>query len=228
MNKTTLNGTRKFGLSALIRNASLLLSMAGLLFLVAPRAQADDEQQDPPTRVARISYIDGTVSMQPGGEGDWGSAAKNRPVTIGDKLWVDKDSRAELQAGQVAIHLGSMTALSFLNLDAGVTQMRLAEGSVNFRVRALQQGELSELDTPNLAFTVKQAGDFRVDVSENGDATRITVIVSGSRWRASGIHRYRQYPVQLSGCPGTRRLGPVGLGTRCQGRQFRFREIRFA
>src|SRR5271167_2896392 len=130
----------------------------------------DDESHNPPSRVARTSFTEGSVSLQPGGTGDWGVAAKNRPVTIGDKLWVDKDSRAELQAGQVNIHLGSMTALSFLNLDAGITQMRLAEGSINFRVRALQQGELCELDTPNLAFTVKQAGDFRIDVSENGDA----------------------------------------------------------
>jgi len=37
------------------------------------------------------------------------------------------------------MHLGSMTALSFLNLDEGVTQMRLAEGSLNFRVSELRQ-----------------------------------------------------------------------------------------
>jgi hypothetical protein len=191
MNTKTIAGRRNFGLWAVIRNAALLLSMTGLLCLAAPKAQADDEQQDPPTRVARISYIDGTVSMQPGGEGDWGNAAKNRPVTIGDKLWVDKDSRAELQAGEVSIHLGSMTALSFLNLDAGITQIRLPEGSINFRVRALQQGELCELDTPNLAFTVKQAGDFRLDVDENGDATRVTVITGEGEVTAGG----KTYPV---------------------------------
>jgi len=143
------------------RLIALSLTLAGLLFLVAPviRAQAQenvanvtpqdnsemvpsaDDSQDPPSRVARVSYLDGSVSLQPGGTGDWGVAAKNRPVTIGDKLWTDKDSRAELQAGQAAIHVGSMTALSFLNLDQNVIQMRLAEGHVNFRVRELRQGE---------------------------------------------------------------------------------------
>jgi hypothetical protein len=154
---------------------SFLLCFAGLLSLAARQARAD-EDKDPPTRVARISYIDGTVSLQPGGQGDWGSATKNRPVTIGDKIWVDKDSRAELQAGQAAIHLGSMTALSFLNLDENVTQMRLAEGSLNFRVRELRAGDLFEVDAPNMAFTVKQAGAFRIDVSENGDSARVTLI----------------------------------------------------
>ncbi len=162
----------------------LLLTFTGLLFLAAPKARAD--QGDPPTRVARISYIDGSVSLQPGGQGEWGSAARNRPMTIGDKIWVDKDSRAELQAGQAAVHLGSMTALSFLNLDQGITQIRLAEGSINFRVRELREGELYEVDAPNLAFTVKQAGAFRIDVNENGDATRVTVIRGEGEVTAGG------------------------------------------
>jgi hypothetical protein len=153
---------------------SLLLCLTGLLLIGTPKARAD--QGDPPTRVARISYVDGAVSMQPGGSGDWGAAATNRPVTIGDKIWSDKDSRAELQAGQAAIHLGGMTALSFLNLDENIIQMRLAEGSVNFRVRELREGDLYEVDAPNLAFTVKQAGAFRIDVDENGDSSRVTVI----------------------------------------------------
>ena len=99
------------------------------------------------------SYIDGTVSFQPGGQGDWGAATRNRPVTIGDKIWADNNSRAELQAGQASIHIASMTALSFLNLDEQTTQMRLAEGTINFRVREMREGDVYEVDTPNLAFT---------------------------------------------------------------------------
>src|ERR1700730_6221957 len=82
--------------------------------------QASPDAPDPPSRVARLSYFDGSVSVQPGGSADWGAAARNRPVTIGDKLWVDKAARAELQAGQASIHLGAMTALSFLNLDQNI------------------------------------------------------------------------------------------------------------
>jgi hypothetical protein len=163
----------------------MLLCLAGVLSFVAPKARADEEK-DPPTRVARISYVDGSVSLQPGGQGDWGSAAKNRPMTIGDKIWVDKDSRAELQAGTAAVHLGSMTALSFLNLDQGITQMRLAEGSINFRVSELREGDLYEVDAPNLAFTVKQAGAFRIDVDENGDSARVTVIRGEGEVTAGG------------------------------------------
>ena len=170
--------------SSIKSSLSLLLCLGGLLFLAVQKASADEG--DPPTRVARLSSVDGSVSMQPGGSGDWGSAARNRTVTIGDKIWSDKDSRAELQAGQASIHLGSMTALSFLNLDENIIQMRLAEGSINFRVRELRQGEVYEVDAPNLAFMVKQAGAFRIDVNENGDSSRVTAIRGEGEVTAGG------------------------------------------
>ena len=175
------------------RKSSLVvwLSLATLLFSLAPisRAQGEsqnDENADPPSRVARISFLDGSVSMQPGGAGDWGAASINRPVTIGDKLWTDQNSRLELQAGQASIHIGAMTALSFLNLDGNATQMRLAEGHVNFRVREMREGDLYEVDAPNMAFTVKEAGAFRIDVNENGDATGVTVIRGEGEVAAGG------------------------------------------
>jgi hypothetical protein len=166
------------------RATVLLMCAAGLVLFVAPRARADEG--DPPSRVARISYLDGNVSFQPAGTEDWAAAARNRPVTVGDKLWTDQDSRAELQAGQAALHLGSMTALSFLNLDENILQARIAEGAINFRVRELREGDLYEVDTPNAAFTVKEAGAFRIDVNENGDGTRLTVIRGEGEITAGG------------------------------------------
>ncbi len=163
---------------------SLLVCLAGLLLFIAPKARADEG--DPPSRVARISYLDGNVSFQPSGTEDWAAAAKNRPVTVGDKLWTDQDSRAELQAGQASLHLGSMTALSFLNLDENILQARIAEGAINFRVREMREGDLYEVDTPNLAFTVKEAGAFRIDVNENGDGTRVMVIRGEGEITAGG------------------------------------------
>jgi Family of unknown function (DUF6600)/FecR protein len=162
----------------------LLMSLAGLLLFEAPKASADEG--DPPSRVARISFLDGNVSFQPAGTEDWAAAVKNRPVTVGDKLWSDQNSRAELQAGQASLHLGSMTALSFLNLDENIIQARIAEGAINFRVRELREGDLYEVDTPNLAFTVKEAGAFRIDVNENGDGTRVTVIRGEGEITAGG------------------------------------------
>src|SRR6266404_5334718 len=142
--------------------------------------------QDPPTRVARLSFVDGSVSFQPGGQGDWAQAMRNRPVTIGDKIWADNNARAEIQAGQASIHLSSTTALSFLNMDDQITQMRLAEGTINVRVRELREGDVYEIDTPNLTFNVTEAGAFRIDVDENGDSTGVTAIRGEGEVTANG------------------------------------------
>ena len=166
--------------------AMLLAPVLGLICLLSFASTARAEENDPPTRVARISYLHGSVSFQPGGDGEWGNAVINRPVTVGDRLWSDSDARAELQAGAAAVHLDGSTALSFLNLDERTTQMRMAEGAINFRVRELRSDDLYEVDTPNLAFTVTQAGAFRVDVNEAGDFTGVSVFRGEGEITAGG------------------------------------------
>src|SRR5712692_3609473 len=57
-----------------------LLSVALAMALFVPqRAAADDE--DPPARVARLSYTHGAVSFQPAGTDEWVSSVVNRPMT---------------------------------------------------------------------------------------------------------------------------------------------------
>ena len=152
------------------------LALAGLLLvygLSIPRAAADDD--DPPGRVARLSYAHGQVSFNPAGTDDWVSAVVNRPMTTGDKLWTDRDGRAELHIGSAAVRLSGTTGFSFLNLSDRMMQIRLTEGTVNLRVRRLGQDEAIEVDTPNLAFSVLRPGLYRLFVNEEGDTTMITV-----------------------------------------------------
>src|SRR5215471_15694428 len=119
-----------------------------VVVLVPSRALADDD--DPPSRVARLSYTNGEVSFSPAGTDDWVAAVTNRPITTGDKLWTDRNSRAELHIGSAAIRLGEQTGFSFLNLDDRMMQIRLTEGNIALRVRRLEQDETIEVDTPNL------------------------------------------------------------------------------
>ena len=46
-----------------------------------PLAHAQDQydQYDPPGRVARLGYMQGSVSFQPAGESEWVEAVANRP-----------------------------------------------------------------------------------------------------------------------------------------------------
>jgi hypothetical protein len=120
-----------------LRQTISMLAIAVVSAALVQRVVAQDQpdQDDPPSRVARLGYMQGSVSFQPAGESEWVEAAHNRPLTTGDKLWADRDSRAELSLGAAVIDLNSNTGISFLNLDDRTAQIQLSSGSISERVR---------------------------------------------------------------------------------------------
>ena len=130
---------------------------------------------DPPARVARIQYISGEVSMQPGGVDDWVAATLNRPLTSSDRVWTDKDSRAELNVGTAFIRMSSETSMTFNNLGDNSLQVQLDQGTLELTVSHLEPFEILEIDTPNLAFNVMEPGVYRIDVPANDNQTLVTV-----------------------------------------------------
>src|SRR5216684_2221312 len=147
--------------------------LALFLFIVVVRSAS--AYDDPPIRVARLNYVEGRVSFQPGGESDWGWASLNRPMTAGDSLWTGDRSRAEMHIGSTAIRVGGQTSVSFLNLDDRTVQIQLNSGTIDVRVRNLYRDDVFEVDTPNLAFTVLRRGDYRITVDPQGSFTTITL-----------------------------------------------------
>src|SRR5580692_1471493 len=134
------------------------------MFLVLTgMSQAQDA--DPPSRVARLNFIQGAISFQPAGTSDWLEADPNRPLTTGDQLWADEDSRGELHLGGAVLRISAQTAIAFLNLDDFNVQIQIAQGTADFRVRHLEDNENYEIDTPNLAFSILRPGEYRVNVS---------------------------------------------------------------
>jgi hypothetical protein len=180
---------------------ALLLSVAALS-VHAGTAAADD---DPPGRVARLNYIQGSVSLEPVGTQDWIAADPNRPLTTGDNLWADQDSRSELHVGSSVLRLSAQTGVSFLNLNDQITQLQLAQGSLYVRVRQLDEGEAFEIDTPNLAFSILRPGQYRVDVDPNGGSTMIA-LWGGSGSVTGGGQAYTLNPGQEFSFSGTDQL----------------------
>src|SRR4051812_23690204 len=117
---------------------SFTLTVVAAIAICSP-AFADD---DPPARVARLNYISGQVSIQPNGVNDWVTASINRPLTSSDRVWADKDARAELQLGGAAIRLDSNTSLTFVNVSDNNVQIQLDEGILNLHVTELFDGEI--------------------------------------------------------------------------------------
>src|SRR3984957_13359726 len=151
----------------------LLLSFTLLLILPSvTRAQdADQQDADPPSRVARLNLIQGSLSFQPAGPSDWVDANPNRPLTTGDQLWADQDSRGELHLGGSVLRIGGQTAVSFLNLTDQAVQIQVAQGSADLRVLHLEDNESYEIDTPNLAFSILRPGEYRIVVNGDGEVT---------------------------------------------------------
>ena len=172
-----------------------LLAATVLMLTFASVASADD---DPPGRVARIRYLQGSVSFQPAGESDWVSAVTNRPMTTGDQLWADAGSRAEVQIGSAIIRVDANTGFSFLNLDDRTVQIQLTEGTLNLRVQRLGRDEVFEVDTPNQAFSVTRPGQYRVEAGTDGNSSMVIVRQGQGEVTGGG----RTYDVQ-SGQSGT-------------------------
>ncbi len=137
-------------------------------------------QPDPPGRVARVDNMTGEISVQPHGTDEWVQAELNRPLTLSDNVWADKDSRAELDLGTGLLRIGSETSITLSNVSNDAVQIALHQGTLNVHVRHLYGGEVWEVDTPNLAFTVAENGDYRFDVDPNADTTAVTV------WKGQG------------------------------------------
>jgi hypothetical protein len=142
--------------------------------------------QDPPSQVARLNWINGSVSFQPASLDTWTSATVNYPLTTGDHLYTDRGARAEIHVGPNAIRLDSQTNFGFLNLDDQTVQMRFTEGAIEVRLRALNDQDAYEVDTPNGAISLLRTGDYRIDTDPDRNATMVTVYSGEAEVTAEG------------------------------------------
>jgi hypothetical protein len=128
---------------------------------------------DPPGRVARISLVDGQVSFRPADLDEWSDAARNYPLTTGDRVSTGRNGRTELDLGGALVRLGASTEISIQNLDDRAIELRLTGGTMDIRVRDLDPGDSVDVETPNGRMSARQPGTYRIDV--NGDRSTITV-----------------------------------------------------
>ena len=186
-------------------NPSHLFSLMGmLLFSLFTAAVSSTAYADPPGRVAHLSDTRGEVSYSPAGEDEWFGVVRNRPLIRGDRLWTDRDARAEFQVGSAAVRLGSNTSVEMLDLSDRLVQIKMTQGTLNLSVRRMHPGQVFEVATPMLAFTINRAGRYRIDVDRRNAATTIVVwegageaYGDNSSFRLRGGDRVRFYESDL-------------------------------
>ena len=140
-----------------------------LLFLIIPFSLSLAEEE-PEGYVARISLINGDVSLKRGDDKDWIAASINMPLQTGDYIYSPKVAKAEVQFDNGAhIRLSENTDLGILNLSGDIIQLKIGAGRATLGIRELSKSGAFEVDTANVAITPLASGRYRIDVDEDGN-----------------------------------------------------------
>jgi len=168
-----------------------MLLTAGLY--TPARAQDPDDMQ---RGVARISLMNGEVSVRRGDSGDWVAGIINAPLLSDDRISTAPNSRAEIQfdaanilriGGNAEVRLTQLTQLA-----GGRYQMEIARGTVTFRVLRSSDANV-EVDTPSVSVRPSKQGVYRIMVNDAGETQMIAragevevFTPRGSQWVTQG------------------------------------------
>ena len=138
-------------------------------------AQNDpDGQYEPGRAVARISALNGEVSVRRGDSGEVVAATVNAPLMAEDRLLTSSSSRAEVELDAAnVLRVAPNSEVRFAAMDIKSFQIQVATGTVTFRTLRPSQAQV-EVDTPSVAVRPLQPGAYRVTVHEDG-TSEITV-----------------------------------------------------
>ncbi len=153
-------------------------ALASLMFAQDP--DPNDQQQEPDGQyeqgrgVARVSVLNGDVSVRRGDSGDVIAAALNAPLMANDAVLTGSASRAEVQLdwGNL-VRIAPNSEVRFTGLDVKSFQIQVAAGTVTFRVLRQSQAE-AEVDTPSVAVRPLGQGTYRISVRDDG-TSEITI-----------------------------------------------------
>ncbi|MGB8337745.1 MAG: DUF6600 domain-containing protein, partial [Burkholderiales bacterium] len=149
-----------------------LLFCSLLVTLLTP-AFASADNIDPPSRAGRVSFIEGSALFYDE-QASWRDAIVNYPVTSQNSLATRGRSRVEVRVGSTALRIADDSQLDLLGVTDNMIDTRLAQGSLNLRVRSLDQGDYVRVSTPHTQAIIRAAGRYRIDTDQQ--ATRVTVL----------------------------------------------------
>jgi hypothetical protein len=160
---------------------SIAIFIASVAFAYAQAATA----QDIPSRVGRLAFTQGQVSVYQDPELGWDKAYVNTPVTSENSVWTDRGARAEVRVGGIAVRLDGETQLDVSRLDDDDFDAGVARGSINVRVRYKQSNDHITLNTAQALFILDGDGRYRLDADEDRDQARLTVFSGHAQMESS-------------------------------------------
>ena len=188
----------------MLAGRTLVVVITGILCCIPPvLAQS--------VAAGQISYREGSVSLQPRGNGEWIKVDPGNAVRVADNVWADQNSRAELRLGVDIVRMDSEASLTVESVSENRLELKLWLGSV-IVVHGGNASRMIRIETPNLLFTLDGPGECRLDVNAPGDKT-VATVWEGTGEATGGGGRYFVHAGQRAELSGTDNLqialGPV-------------------
>jgi hypothetical protein len=166
----------------------ILIAMLAVCPPLLPQA-ASAQAPDGPARVALVNLLEGHASVQLAGSDAWVDDLVNRPLTSGDRLWIESGARAELHIGASALRLGPGSALQLVVVDDSNVRVRLTAGSLNVRLRELDADDGFIVETPAGELELLAPGGYRIDADDRAPVAHFTVWSGRALARGPAVER---------------------------------------
>jgi hypothetical protein len=159
------------------RRWTAVLTLLACTLLLAESAQAD-----PAGRIGRISLLSGTVNLYNPDNGESFAAPLNQPLTSGDILTTEPESRTEIQIGSMTVHLDAGSQLELDRIDDDQVRLYLTEGRSIVKLSSADAVNDFALETRNGRFTARRSGIYRFDTDANSTTAPCISKPATARW----------------------------------------------
>ena len=132
-------------------------------------------QADPPARVGRVAFAEGTVSFHDSQEANWSAASINDALTTGDSLWTEPNARSEVSVAGTRVRLDQSTQLDMLRIDDSATRLQLDQGRLDIKTFTMDTSQPYEIVTPRGTVKLEAQGDYYIESGSTEDPTRLGV-----------------------------------------------------
>lgn len=139
------------------------------------QAQSGPPAGDPPARVGRLAYLQGTVSFHDAEQDTWSPAAVNTPITTGDALWTEPNGHDEITVAGTRVRMDGGTQLDVLALDDSQTRLQLDQGRLDVRTFAFDKRAPYQIVTPRGTVSLLEQGDYYIHSGSVDDPTVLGV-----------------------------------------------------
>jgi hypothetical protein len=157
---------------------AILLSSVALVAIAGSAAA----QSDPPARIGRLAYMQGTVSFHDAQQDTWSAAVVNTPITTGDALWTEPNGHDEIMVGGSRVRMDGDTQLDMLAIDDSQVRMQLDQGRLDIKTFNLDSGQ-PQVVTPRGTVILEQQGDYYIHAGTTNDPTLIGVRAGSARFQ---------------------------------------------